>query len=157
MSDTPGDASWPEALDMGALLATGWQPTPFREFVLKIHSRCDLACDYCYMYTMSDQSWRSMPVRMPLEIVDFAIERIAEHCRTNTLSRAHIILHGGEPLLAGAELLARLTTRLVMALPPFTVPVISMQTNGLHLTTRKSRIARQPWNSNWNQPGRDLG
>ena len=23
--------------------------TPFRQFVLKVHSRCDLACDHCYI------------------------------------------------------------------------------------------------------------
>jgi uncharacterized protein len=28
------------------------------EFIVKVHSRCDLSCDYCYMYEMADQSWR---------------------------------------------------------------------------------------------------
>ena len=26
-----------------------------RQFILKIHRRCDLRCDYCYIYTMADQ------------------------------------------------------------------------------------------------------
>ena len=39
---------WPAPLDVGALLAGGWQPTPFRQFLLKMHTRCNLACDYCY-------------------------------------------------------------------------------------------------------------
>jgi len=29
-----------------------------REFIAKVHSRCDLARDYCYIYEMADQSWR---------------------------------------------------------------------------------------------------
>jgi len=33
-------------------------PLPFCEFTLKLHGRCNLACDYCYMYEMVDQSWR---------------------------------------------------------------------------------------------------
>ena len=37
---------------------------PFREFVVKIHSRCDLACDYCYMYELADQTWRDRPRKM---------------------------------------------------------------------------------------------
>jgi tetratricopeptide (TPR) repeat protein len=37
------------------LTAGTWQPTPLREFILKIHSRCDLSCHYCYMYQMADQ------------------------------------------------------------------------------------------------------
>ena len=36
-----------------------WRPIPFREFVLKVHARCNLACDYCYMYELADQSWRN--------------------------------------------------------------------------------------------------
>ena len=35
----------------------GW-PVPLRQFVLKVHSRCDLACDHCYVYQSADQSWR---------------------------------------------------------------------------------------------------
>jgi uncharacterized protein len=49
------ELEWPLTLDVPALMATGWKPIPFREFVIKIHSRCDLSCDYCYMYEMVDQ------------------------------------------------------------------------------------------------------
>ena len=34
---------------------------PFRQFILKVHSRCDLACDHCYVYEHADQSWRGAP------------------------------------------------------------------------------------------------
>ncbi|MPY38250.1 FxsB family radical SAM/SPASM domain protein [Streptomyces adustus] len=30
-----------------------------RQLVLKIHSRCDLLCEHCYVYQHADQSWRS--------------------------------------------------------------------------------------------------
>ncbi|HEX2745877.1 MAG TPA: radical SAM protein, partial [Streptosporangiaceae bacterium] len=65
--DDAGEAAsqeWPTSLDVGLLRSRGWQPTPFRQFVIKMHSRCNLACDYCYMYTMADQSWRSLPAKM---------------------------------------------------------------------------------------------
>ena len=32
-----------------------------RQFLLKVHSRCNLACDYCYVYQHADQSWRTRP------------------------------------------------------------------------------------------------
>ena len=65
-STLPGpEPEWPATLDVHALLADGWEPTPFREFVLKIHSRCTLACDYCYMYELADKTWRLRPRRMP--------------------------------------------------------------------------------------------
>ena len=55
---------WPFTLDIPGLMAGGWRPIPFREFVVKVHSRCDLACDYCYMYEIADETWRARPGRM---------------------------------------------------------------------------------------------
>ena len=80
-------------------MASGWRPIPFREFVVKIHSRCDLACDYCYMYEMADQSWRDRP-RADVNGDCRAVPpmRIGEHARTHGLPSIALILHGGEPL-----------------------------------------------------------
>ena len=35
---------------------------PFSQVVLKIHGRCDLACDHCYVYEAAGQSWRGRPM-----------------------------------------------------------------------------------------------
>lgn len=99
---------WPATLNVDALLAGGWRPVPFREFVLKMHSRCDLACDYCYMYQMADQSWRSQPTRMSTAVAGLAATRIAEHARAHSLDAISIMLHGGEPLLAGPDLIGHM-------------------------------------------------
>jgi uncharacterized protein len=99
---------WPETLDVSGIMAAGWRPIPFREFVVKIHSRCDLSCDYCYMYEMADQSWRDRPRRMSAETARYAATRIGEHARGNGLTTVALILHGGEPLLAGRDLIADL-------------------------------------------------
>jgi uncharacterized protein len=99
---------WPATLDVAALMALGWRTVPFREFIVKIHSRCDLSCDYCYMYEMADQSWRDRPRRMSPEIAKHTATRIAEHARTHQLSSIALILHGGEPLLAGQDLISYL-------------------------------------------------
>jgi uncharacterized protein len=96
---------WPFTLDVPALLAEGWQPVPFREFIIKIHSRCDLSCDYCYMYEMADQSWRSQPKRMSADIAEATAMRIGEHVHAHDLRHVTLILHGGEPLLAGQQLI----------------------------------------------------
>src|SRR5277367_3351055 len=96
---------WPSSLDVPALLAGGWNPLPFREFIVKVHSRCDLSCDYCYMYEMADQSWRSQPRRVSAEIAEATALRIGEHARAHHLRDITLILHGGEPLLAGQQLI----------------------------------------------------
>ena len=79
---------------------------PFRQFVLKVHSRCDLACDHCYVYEHADQSWRERPMVISPETVAKAGKRIAEHARDHHLSEVRVILHGGEPLLVGVSRLA---------------------------------------------------
>lgn len=75
----------------------------FREFVLKIHGRCDLACDYCYVYTMADQRWRERPRAMSRQTMLRTANRICEHARTHGVPAVDVVLHGGEPLLAGHD------------------------------------------------------
>jgi uncharacterized protein len=117
--------------DIDALFADGWRPTPFTEFVIKIHSRCDLSCRYCYVYTMADQSWRSRPRRISREMVDSAALRIAEHAQQHSLDAVQVVLHGGEPLLAGAELIEYVVST-IRAATDAQVGFV-MQTNGVLL------------------------
>jgi uncharacterized protein len=125
---------WPHrSLDVERLRADGWSPVPFRDFVIKVHQRCNLACDYCYMYTMSDQSWRTRSVVMPPAVVRATAERIGEHVRAHDLDRVRFILHGGEPLLAGRDRLRELTGTLRAALPEGCHAEFGMQTNGVLL------------------------
>lgn len=37
-------------------------PVPLYQFVPKVHSRCGLACDHCYVFESADQSWRGHPI-----------------------------------------------------------------------------------------------
>jgi uncharacterized protein len=113
---------------VAALRAAGWRPTPFREFVLKVHQRCNLACDYCYVYEHADQSWRQRATVMPRHVVEAAARRIGEHAAAHRLDRVRLVLHGGEPLLAGRDRLRSMVDTLRAALPcPAT---ITLQTNG---------------------------
>src|SRR3954453_2215826 len=103
LRETPrSEAPWPdELLDIAALRDAGWRPTPFRDIVLKVHQRCNLACDYCYVYEMADQSWRTRPLVIEDRIWQATAARMADHARTHRLETMRLVLHGGEPLLAG--------------------------------------------------------
>lgn len=106
----------------------------FRQFVLKVHSRCDLACDHCYIYRHADQSWAGRPRVIAEPVVAATARRIAEHAAAHPeISRVHVILHGGEPLLAGRGRLARIAATLRGALDGRCDLDLRMQTNGLRL------------------------
>lgn len=71
------------------------------EFIVKVASRCNLNCTYCYMYNKGDSSWLTRPAIMPDELFGTTIERIREHCSYYDLSAVSIAFHGGEPTLIG--------------------------------------------------------
>lgn len=122
---------WPEGVvDAEFLSAVGWRPSPIRQFLFKIHTRCNLNCDYCYVYEMADQSWRDKPIRMSTHVVDAAARRIGEHAAAHGLDEVRIILHGGEPLLAGREFITYLRDTATAALPAGTRVSFGMQSNG---------------------------
>ncbi|MFF4577231.1 FxsB family cyclophane-forming radical SAM/SPASM peptide maturase [Streptomyces sp. NPDC001389] len=136
-------APWPYArLDVPALRAAGHLPQPVAQFVLKTHSRCNLACTYCYVYEMADQSWRTRPAAMAPATALRAAERIAEHAAAHELPRVDLVLHGGEPLLAAPAELAAPVEAVRAALArrsPRTRVTASVQTNATLLT--RGRIA----------------
>ncbi len=106
---------------------------PFRQFLLKIHSRCNLACDYCYVYHSADQSWSRKPQRMEPATVARLADRIAEHARAHRLPDVRVILHGGEPLLVGPRALDALLATLSDRLGAEVRQRFSVQTNGVLL------------------------
>jgi uncharacterized protein len=95
---------------------------------LKVHGRCNLSCSYCYVYEMADQAWRGLPKRMSAAVAEKTVERIAEHVTEHGLESVDVIMHGGEPLLAGADWLAELAASLRSRVPA-EVNVV-FQTNG---------------------------
>jgi len=126
-------AEWPATLDIESVIATGWRPTPFRQFVLKVHSRCNLACDYCYVYTLADQSWRSRPMSMAPDVLRATASRIAEHARAHELDRVQVIFHGGEPLLVGRRYLSEAAALIRDAAGPAVRVDVGLQSNGVLL------------------------
>ncbi|WP_438491836.1 FxsB family cyclophane-forming radical SAM/SPASM peptide maturase [Streptomyces asiaticus] len=108
---------------------------PFRSFVLKVANRCNIDCDYCYVFNSKDQAWRSLPARMSVEVARAAGRRIGEHATTHGLRTAHVVLHGGEPLLAGPRHMVDLLTALREGVPAEGPEVrVELQTNGTLLS-----------------------
>jgi uncharacterized protein len=80
------------------------------------------------MFEMADDSWRKQPKLMPMETVAATARSIAEHVEGHRLSTVQVILHGGEPLLAGPDYIDAAATELRGAIG--TAVDLRVQTNG---------------------------
>jgi len=108
-------------------------PVSISQYVLKVSSRCDLACNHCYVYKHADQTWHSKPKFITQAIARQAARRIREHAEANQLATVHVVLHGGEPLLLGCDRLRGILSTLRSSIDPVTRLDLRIHTNGVLL------------------------
>ena len=108
----------------------GAEAIPFRLFVMKVASRCNLNCRYCYMYNLGDSSYQRQPAVMSDAVVTASMERIRKHCLRHGVIQVGFVLHGGEPMLAGRDFFRRFVAEGERILGPEITPHFVMQTNG---------------------------
>lgn len=120
------------------------QFAPMRNFICKIASRCNLDCDYCYVYHHADQSWRKQPVRMTLETAAQIGKRVHEHAVAHELTVVDVTLHGGEPFLLGLDYIGELCT-VITTHAQTTKIQFHTQTNGTLFNAETLEFCRR-WN-----------
>lgn len=98
--------------------------------LLKVASRCNLNCTYCYVYNLGDTGWKKNPRYLNFQIID-DIEQSLFRLYSYQGKSFAIVLHGGEPFLLPKPNLEYLFKKLRSRLPLYTT--ISIQTNGLLL------------------------
>jgi uncharacterized protein len=81
------------------------------QIVLKIASRCNLNCSYCYIYNHEDQSWRERPRFISDEVFERTLVAIRQYCERREDHQMQIVFHGGEPTLIGPERFDHLASR----------------------------------------------
>ncbi|MFF9585390.1 FxsB family cyclophane-forming radical SAM/SPASM peptide maturase [Streptomyces achromogenes] len=106
----------------------------FRTFILKVANRCNIDCDYCFVFNSVDQAARRLPARMDLTVIRAAARRIGEHTSAHGLRTVHVVLHGGEPLLIGVRHMAALLETVRDEVPARTRVLFELQTNGTLLS-----------------------
>jgi len=99
--------------------------------VVKIASRCNLNCDYCYMYQHVDQSYKKQPRFMSEDNVLDLAKQIRAYTEQSGLGCMRVCLHGGEPLIAGFERIEKFLSTLKNLLAEKVS--FSIQTNGVLL------------------------
>jgi uncharacterized protein len=117
-----------------APVSAGGAQVPVDAYILKVASRCNLNCGYCYMYNMGDESYRGQPFRMSSETVSALLSRVADYSRARGVDRVTFIFHGGEPLLAGKDFFHAFAARAADRLGDDITPIYALETNGTLLT-----------------------
>ncbi|WP_062702676.1 radical SAM protein [Chryseobacterium indologenes] len=103
--------------------------------VVKVASRCNLNCTYCYVYNQGDKSYLTQPKVMSPDVVKSLIYRIKEHCLQHNIKTFTFIIHGGEPLLAPQKFYEHLVEVSRQILEATDIKLrFTMQTNGVLLT-----------------------
>ncbi|MET8990753.1 FxsB family cyclophane-forming radical SAM/SPASM peptide maturase [Nonomuraea wenchangensis] len=115
---------------------------PFKSFICKVASRCNLDCDYCYVYRHADQSWRRQPRRMSMATAARLGSRINEHALAHRLPQVDFILHGGEPLMLGLNYLRELCATVTRNAPDVRIRW-NGQTNGTTYTPEVQDFCRE--------------
>src|SRR5689334_14000318 len=98
--------------------------------LVKVASRCNLDCSYCYIYHMGDEGWREQPKRIHARVSAAVAQQLGELARAQDHPLS-VVLHGGEPLLLGRQRLSALFDELRTALPASAG--LHLQTNGVLL------------------------
>jgi len=99
--------------------------------LVKVASRCNINCSYCYVYNMGDDNWKNLSRIISKDTIDALCNSLEEFVK-NQRKRFSVVLHGGEPFLLGSKKLSYLLGRLRNVLPN-DYP-ISIQTNGILIT-----------------------
>jgi radical SAM/SPASM domain FxsB family protein len=107
----------------------------FKTFIVKVANRCNIDCDYCYVFNLKDQSSRHLPARISLEVAQVAASRIAEHAEKHAIGNIHVVLHGGEPLLVGPRHFESLLSTFLDRIKDITEVHFELQTNGTLITS----------------------
>ena len=111
-----------------------------RGLVLKVASRCNLNCEYCYMYNLGDMTYKSQPKIMNNDIVESILTRVSTYLTLSGSKTFAFIFHGGEPLLVGQDFYQNFVRKAHDLLPAFIQIDYSIQTNGVLLTPDWCRV-----------------
>jgi uncharacterized protein len=111
------------------------------QVVLKVASRCNLNCSYCYVYNKADSTWKGKPPFMSDEIFDAAIKRTRDYCDRIGQKTVRLGFHGGEPCLVGPERLRKWCLAARQLLGHLELQ-INIQTNGTLLDEQWIRVFR---------------
>jgi uncharacterized protein len=108
--------------------------------ILKVASRCNLDCTYCYVYHGADDGWSAQPPYMTDEVFDAAVAALKRHVE-RTGRTIDLLFHGGEPLLWGRRRFVRAVASAKSILGD-SLRGLTVQTNGVLIDQQWAELFR---------------
>jgi uncharacterized protein len=130
-----------ETLSVEVGLMDAFAEQPLRQIVLKVASRCNLNCSYCYIYNGEDTGYLSQPKKISDEVYGALLERLDEYVEQSRRPVA-IAFHGGEPTLIGVARFRHLVQWARQALGD-KLERVAIQTNGTLLDAEWARAIKE--------------
>ncbi|WP_162928747.1 cyclophane-forming radical SAM/SPASM peptide maturase XyeB [Yersinia rochesterensis] len=73
------------------------------EIILKISERCNINCDYCYVFNKGNSAADDSPARLSNKNIHHLVCFLQRACQEYKIGTVQIDFHGGEPLLMKKE------------------------------------------------------
>jgi uncharacterized protein len=112
-------------------------------FFLRVAARCNLNCNYCYVFKHSDQSWKTLPPFISTQTVILFTNRLRDYINEVKIKNIYVVFHGGEPLLIGESILLEYADIIREGLRGLAKVELSLQTNGVLLSDKFLKEAKK--------------
>ena len=101
------------------------------EAVIKVTERCNINCDYCYVYHKGNDDFLARPAIMKRPVFTRIADFLANGVRDVRAKRLSVIFHGGEPLLLKKAEFSAFCRTLRERVPQGVSLDIGLQTNAI--------------------------
>ena len=101
------------------------------ELILKLVSRCNINCSYCYYFYGADTNWQKRPKRISNTTINSTIKLLKKSIYEQGITSIQVDFHGGEPLLYGKESFSQLCNLFLGELSDIVNLSFAIQTNGI--------------------------
>lgn len=101
------------------------------EAVIKVTERCNINCDYCYVYHKGNTDFEMRPPLMKADVFESIATFLRDGVQDLNAGKLTVVFHGGEPLLLKKNLFDRFCENLRTQVPQKVSVEIGVQTNAM--------------------------
>ena len=113
------------------------------EAVIKVTERCNINCDYCYVYHKGNDDFMARPALMKFSEFDKIINFLVQGVSDMGAKRMSVIFHGGEPLLLKKVVFSKFCAQLRERIPSTVSLNLGLQTNAILIDEEWIGLFRQ--------------